>query len=106
MCLFVFIRTLKISPLWRQVCSVDHNVLDRPRKKNWKGLWESLPSGMYVTLAMEPRFHVKVQCLNNKNDSIAKVTSFLEACIKTTSQVRVFYFRTALQQRPWCPLVT
>ena len=40
------------------------------------------PSGMYVTLAMEPRFHVKVQCLNNKNNSIAKVTSFLEACIK------------------------
>jgi hypothetical protein len=23
-----------------------------------------------------------------------------------TSQARVFYFRTALQQRPWCPLVT
>jgi hypothetical protein len=28
------------------------------------------------------------------------------ACYSPTSQARVFYFRTALQQRPWCPLVT
>jgi hypothetical protein len=33
------------------------------------------PSGMYVTLAMEPRFHVrgmsfKVQCLNHENGTL------------------------------------
>ena len=43
------------------------------------------PSGMYVTLAMEPRFDVKVQCLNNKNDSIAKVTyNFWKHVLKYT----------------------
>jgi hypothetical protein len=28
------------------------------------------------------------------------------AGVQATSQARVFYFRTALQQRPWFPLVT